>query len=371
MSFYESLVNFLLNSLIGRILRSIMVILNHVIPKRDDQILFESIPSISDNPAQLYRYMKTRDENYRMIWVVDEPEAGFDAPQYVRNTIPEFWQFLRSRYIVTSHGYHLMIRSENQVYVNLWHGMPIKAMGYAETDPSILLDGVTDENYYLIATSTIMKNALATCFKQDARRIHITGQPRNDKLFRTLSKSPWDDFRKVILYTPTYRDGGEDASIFSLEDYAEDRLREFLREHDAVFLVKLHPLDNGFRADEAGNIQVLDPAMDIYDILGGVDVLVTDYSSVYFDFLLLDRPIVFAVPDLEEYRRTRGFVLEPFEFWTPGPKVRTFSEFLAELERCISDENYYRDERRMINELVNEYQDDRSSERVYKLVWGD
>ncbi|MDI6818593.1 CDP-glycerol glycerophosphotransferase family protein [Methanothermobacter thermautotrophicus] len=369
MSLHDSFVRFLLNSWIGRALNLIMVAINRLVPKRDNQILFESIPDFSDNPSQLYSYIKSLGTDYRMIWVVDSIRDDIDAPQYLRNTPSEFWQFLRSRYIVSSHGYHLMIRAGNQVYLNLWHGMPLKAMGYTEREPSILLPGVCDENYYLIATSTIMRNALAACFNQDARRIHITGQPRNDKLLtegRTM-----DDSRTIILYTPTYRDTGRDESIFSMPDYSEEKFQDFLREHDAVFLMKLHPLDSGIRQRSGGNIRALDPSEDLYDILQGVDVLVTDYSSVYFDFLLLDRPVIFAVPDLEEYRRVRGFVLEPFEFWAPGPRVETFSDFLEELERCLEDDDYYRRERRIVNSLVNQHQDGESSRRVYELVWGD
>jgi len=369
MSVHDSLVKFFLNSVIGKVLNLVIIAINRIVPKRDDQILFESIPDISDNPAQLYSYMKSLERDYRMIWVVDSIRDDLDVPQYRRNTLSEFWQFLRSRYIVTSHGYHLMVRARNQVYINLWHGMPLKAMGYTEKHPSVLLQGVSDENYYLIATSSIMRNALAACFNQDARRIHITGQPRNDKLF-TEGRS-WGGYRTIILYTPTYRDSGKNESVFSMQDYNEEIFHDFLEKNEALFLMKIHPLDSGVRHRSGGNIRVLDPSVDIYDILPGVDVLVTDYSSVYFDFLLLDRPVIFAVPDLEEYRRTRGFVLEPFEFWAPGPHVETFSDFLEELERCLSDPDYYRMERRTINRLVNHHQDGESSRRVYELVWGD
>ncbi|MEJ8542296.1 CDP-glycerol glycerophosphotransferase family protein [Methanothermobacter wolfeii] len=366
----NSIAEFLINSGLGRVLNSIIRLINRIIPKRENQILFESIPDISDNPFYLYSYMKELGEDYRFVWVVDSIHKDFEEPQYIRNTPSEIWQFFRSRYIVTSHGHHLLIRAGNQVFVNLWHGMPLKAMGYTEPagKPVLLLQGVDDENYYMIATSTIMRNALAACFNQDARRIHITGQPRNDKLFRTPEEKT--EFNGVILYTPTYRDTGTDASIFSLPDYTEEKLQDFLRERGLCFLVKLHPLDRGVRIPTGDNIRVLEPSADIYDVLAGVDVLVTDYSSIYFDFLLLDRPIIFTVPDLEEYRRVRGFVLEPFEFWTPGPKVRTFREFLDELERSLNDPQYYAGERRTINELVNHYRDDRSSERVYRLVWG-
>ncbi|MDI3484767.1 MAG: CDP-glycerol glycerophosphotransferase, partial [Methanobacteriaceae archaeon] len=75
--------------------------------------------------------------------------------------------------------------------------------------------------------------------------------------------------------------------------------------------------------------------------------------------------------DLEEYRERRGFILEPFEFWTPGPKVKNFKKFLEELEKSIKNPEYYREERKVINDLVNYYKDDKSAERIYKLVFKD
>ncbi|MDI3484613.1 MAG: CDP-glycerol glycerophosphotransferase [Methanobacteriaceae archaeon] len=367
-----------MNSWIGKGLTSILKFINRLIPKRNDQILFESIPNFSDNPMQLYNYIKSLNEGYRLYWIVDELRGDIDAPQYKRNTIGELWQFLRSKYIVTSHGHHLFLKAKNQVYVNLWHGMPLKAMGYAQNNPKILPPNSNDNNYYLIATSTIMRNALAACFNQDPRRIFVTGQPRNDKLSKDC---PLDlirgyEYNAIILYAPTYRENG---SFFFFPDFDKGRFQKFLKEHNILFIVKPHPLEEThaikiFKKME--NIILLEDQMlqerhlDIYDFLPCTDILVTDYSSVYFDFLLLDKPILFAVPDLEEYRKKRGFVLEPFEFWTPGPKVKNFKEFLEEIKKSIKDPDYYSQERRTINDLVNYYKDDRSSKRVYELVWG-
>ncbi len=370
--------DFLLNSWIGKGFNSILRFINRLIPKRDDQILFESIPDFSDNPMQLYNHIKSLNRGYRLHWIVDEIREDIDAPQYKRNTLGELWQFLRSKYIVTSHGYHLFLKAKNQVYVNLWHGMPLKAMGYAENNPRILPPNSNDANYYLIATSITMRNALAACFNQDPRRIHVTGQPRNDKIFKGCSKNliKRPEYKTIILYAPTYRENGSNPI---LADFDKERFQNFLREHEILFIVKFHPLEEAYALEffkDMANVILLKDQMlqehqiDIYDILPCADILVTDYSSIYFDFLLLDRPIIFTVPDLEDYRRRRGFILEPYDFWMPGPKVKSFSEFLEEIEKSLKDPGYYLEERKTINDLVNHYKDDRSSERVYKLVWG-
>jgi len=386
-------VDFLLNSWIGKGLTSILKFINRLIPKRDDQILFESITSFSDNPMQLYNYIKSLNEGYRLYWIVDELREDIDAPQYKRNTIGELWQFLRSKYIVTSHGHHIFFRAKNQVYVNVWHGMPLKAMGYAQkSNPKILPPNFNDNNYYLIATSIIMMNALAACFNQDPRRIFVTGQPRNDKLFKgqgkilEILKIDPVNYNKIVLFAPTFRksdfmDDGQLISYkFNLPDFDRKRFQEFLEENEILFLVKFHPLEEKkamkyFKS--AKNIKLIktetlqEKLLDLHNILPCADILVTDYSSVYFDFLLLDRPIIFIVPDLEEYRKKRGFILEPFEFWTPGPKVKNFKKFLEEIKKSIKDPDYYSQERRTINNLINYHKDDKSTERIYKLVFKD
>lgn len=87
--------------------------------------------------------------------------------------------------------------------------------------------------------------------------------------------------------------------------------------------------------------------LDIYQILSETDLLITDYSSVYFDYLLLDKPILFLNTDLDQYRNNRGFLLNPFEFWTPGPKVNIYNHFICELEKLLTDEKYYKTERKI------------------------
>ncbi|WP_370518343.1 MULTISPECIES: CDP-glycerol glycerophosphotransferase family protein [Methanothermobacter] len=369
-------------------LQRILKIINYIIPKNRRLVVFDSAPDFTGNSMALFEFMDSRGE-FEALWIADEPERHPEFNQVKRDSIRALLRILRAGTLVSTHGRMAEIRVPSQRYVNLWHGMPLKAMAYAETTGRDFTDPVrfSDENYYMIATSTIMRNALAACFNQDARRIHVTGQPRNDKLFREPPEIPGIDtesYSKVVLFAPTFRksdflsDGDMLSHNLNFPDFNPEALSGFLTENNVLLLVKFHPAEEKFAEkflDEMENVALLrtemlkDEMLDINDILAGVDVLVTDYSSIYFDFLLLDRPIIFAVSDLEEYARTRSFVLEPFEFWTPGPKVRTFREFLDELERSLNDPQYYAGERRTINELVNHYRDDRSSERVYRLVF--
>ena len=103
-------------------------------------------------------------------------------------------------------------------------------------------------------------------------------------------------------------------------------------------------------------------------MLGNFDILITDYSSIYFDYLLLNRPIIFIPLDLEEYAQTRGFLLEPYDFWAPGPKVTTVDALIDEIRKCLADPACYEEERVVVNNLINRFQDGNSSRRVWEEV---
>jgi CDP-ribitol ribitolphosphotransferase len=125
---------------------------------------------------------------------------------------------------------------------------------------------------------------------------------------------------------------------------------------------------------EAAGIYLLTDSMlnqnrvDLYEILGACDLLITDYSSVYFDFLLLNRPIIFTPTDLEAYRSTRGLLLHPYEFWTPGPKTFNQDDLQQAIFQSFDNPMTYDSERRTISGMAHTYQDDQSSARIWREI---
>ena len=106
---------------------------------------------------------------------------------------------------------------------------------------------------------------------------------------------------------------------------------------------------------------------DLYSFLGVTDILITDYSSVYFDYLLLDRPIIFINNDLEEYRRKRGLLLEPYDFWTPGYKVKNQEELMNAINIYVSDSEKHKNRRNQIKDIMHEVEN-RSCERIWETI---
>jgi CDP-glycerol glycerophosphotransferase (TagB/SpsB family) len=151
-------------------------------------------------------------------------------------------------------------------------------------------------------------------------------------------------------------------------------LDRWLAERDAVVLAKAHPLAPRPEPGQYERIRAIDEAwiaergLSLYTLLTGVDCLITDVSSVWIDFLLTERPIVFAFPDFDEYRASRGMHLEPYEAWVPGPLVKDVGRLLAELGHVLSGDDPHADARRTTKLRLHRHPDDGSTARVLEAM---
>lgn len=386
------------NKLAKKWIYKLMKSINRLIPKRS-QILFISIPDFSDNPRALYEYILNRNlEKYQLAWMIRDENLTLklikkNIKAYNINSLGGLFQFFRSKYIITSHNSYGGLKASNQHFVNLLHGLGTKGVGYmdnSETNFDEIKIG-SDAVDIMIASSSLSKSLCTSCFFIDPRRIFITGQPRNDKMFTNQNKTNLSKllsvdiskFSRIILFAPTFRTGmgRKDSAVkfdnvFNFEDYDQENFNAFLKDNNILFLIKLHPLEESKVLDHCcsdniiriTNNMVQSSLIDLYDILGAIDILITDYSTIYFDFLLLNRPIIFIPYDIEEYSKSRGFLLEPYEFWTPGPKIYDFKDLLTELDGFLKDPTRYNQERIYINKIMNKYNDNLNCERVFNVM---
>jgi len=378
---------------------TILKTINRLIPKKRNQVLFASVPDFSDNAKIFYDYLinERKLSKFNFVWLVSDKQRilkfGNLAYQiYYERSIAGLFNIFRSKYIITTHLHYCLFKTRNQFLLNLWHGMPLKAMGFidkSEDEKSLnKFKKCTNSIDLMIATSPLMKNILVSCFYMDPRKVVITGQPRNDKLFSAKGRANladivpnFSEYDKIVFFIPTFRiwDDRVEGDPFYNKLFTSEELHSFLKKNRILLILKLHPFEeekiiSQYSFSDKPNLMLLpnsklqEKQCDIYDILGGIDILITDYSSIYFDYLLINRPIIFMPVDLEEYSKKRGFVLEPYEFWTPGPKVTTIEKLVEELDVFIQNPDYYMEERKLINSLVNTYSDDHSCERVWESM---
>ena len=242
--------------------------------------------------------------------------------------------------------------------------------------------------------SQLYTSPMNACMQIGGHRYTITGAPRNDLLLTSDGRGKLSelmnidlDGKKILFFLPTFRtthygryDGNKQwENIFGMSSFNMAEFDEFLGDNNIVFVTKLHPNEEYKMLNLVEqkvtrnmvlirNSDLIDNTTDLYEVLNSADLLITDYSSVYFDFLLLDRPIVFTPVDLDSYSDLRGMLLGPYDFWTPGPKALDRETLEETILYCLSNTEYYAKERKTIKDIMHHYQDANSSRRVWDLL---
>jgi len=372
---------------INRVAKRIAAFINGLVPKNNKRVIFITNPDFTGNGMAFYEFLYKNHKEYELIWFLKEDMHGnglSDGVRYVKQkSLRAICLYVRSKYIITTHNEMIGIKSKKQIYLSLWHGMPLKKIGYLADSEAGNMEAFPAER---IATSEIMRAIIASSFKEDASKVHVLGQPRNDYLFNNINiLEPKSGNHKKILYMPTFRkntnnddfsdgEGIDDNNFFRVKDFHLESLKQYLEKNNIVLYLKFHPFEEKLLPEsiESDNIKVITSAycksknIDVNSILAEIDLLITDYSSVYFDYLILNRPIVFLIPDLEEYSALRGgYTLEPVEYWMPGRKVLKQSEVIQELDHLLKSEDEFSLKRKEINSLINRYSDGKNCQRLY------
>ncbi|WP_034259776.1 CDP-glycerol glycerophosphotransferase family protein [Aequorivita capsosiphonis] len=283
---------------------------------------------------------------------------------------------------ITSAGMpiYLLFSGRRRIIFNVWHGVPLKRIGFLDKSISRLQRIYTklyfSNNYSFITTpSSKLISLYASSFDVNEDKIRVLGQPRNDLLSKQLDRNIWidklypklPDFEKIILYAPTFRDYGE-TQLFPFDDYDIELLNSFLKKENLIIFIRFHQSETSLIKEKAdGRIQFINSVKinDINAVLNCFDLLITDYSSIYLDHLITEKPQLFLPYDIKRYSSNegRGFNFNYDEF-TPGPKPKTQEEFISEIKSLLNNDNYYLEERDKLNNFVNEIRYNSSSEIV-------
>ena len=383
------------------------MVLDDPLGKLDDKLVYFRTFSgrgYSDSPKAMYEYMLTAPEysDYRFIWCFKEPEKYnylVKNDKSGRTSIVKFRTradnkaLRKAKYWITNYRMlnHQYPR-KGQIYLQCWHGTPLKRLGYdiAESDNAMNSLAEIREKYrtdaekfaYMLSPSPFATDKFATAWNLrktgQEHKIIEEGYPRNDRLITTtaeereaLRKELGVEGKKVILYAPTWRDNqhtsGQGYTYKTEVDF--DKLHRELGD-EYVILFRAHYLvANSFDfARYDGFVRDVSSYGDINDLYIASDILVTDYSSVFFDYSNLVRPIIFYMYDLEHYaNEMRGFYLSLDEL--PGPIVKTEDALIAEIKAADGwkPDNKYME----FKERFNPYEDGNSSKRVLARIIKD
>ena len=338
--------------------------MNTIIPKRNKRIVLYSNWGFRDNLRTLYQYLVDNgyQEEYEIICASNnfyhlEKEKDVKYVSIYRG----LYYFLTSKYFFYSFGKYPIKPAPNQMVVNLWHGMPLKKIGNLEEG----LENV-DYNFFtkLVSSSDYFTPIMKAAFNATDEQMLLVGNIRNDELFKEKQD-------KRIIWMPTYRNSknyhdSQDALIFSLEEVDFRKIEQLLLKNDYQLYIKLHPLEESRLQVQINHstIHLLTEEIiseqygTLYTFLGTTSALITDYSSVFLDYYLLNRPVAFTINDYEEYKDKRGFVFEDVKSLMVGSVIRDSNDLLEFLESVIKSEDSYIEERTKVNDKVNAIQKD-------------
>lgn len=296
-----------------------------------------------------------------------------------------FYQIITSECIVLEYDREYL--PPNKKYIQLWHGFGPKGSGFRNkllTDKK-LIKKMIDKwlNYDIVCSySDTYSTIIGSCYCVPSYKVRVTGMPRNDVLLTSkhsfLEKFPECEGNKVIVYMPTFRQqkgaslsGDDTGFIYNFPDFDYSLFNEECKNRGWVFITKHHVFDSDKDVNDYSNLKFITDEMltiDMYEYLGSSDLLVTDYSSVFTDYLLLNKPILFVGKDMNEYSRDRGFLFEPIEEWLPGPIVNNVNDLYLEIDKLLSNRQYFEEKRKKICDISHRYKDANSGKRIIKII---
>ena len=382
--------NNMLRKIIINILKCISII-NSCLPKNNRYIFFYDSREgmFTDNSRAIFNYLISNNYNrdYKMVVALPNCDKISFLEEYnnvkVVSRVKGILYFLISKYAFYSYGSLFIKPSNDQIVVNLWHGTPLKKIEHLlKSDRAAKED--RDYFTYLLSPSENFKDVLSKAFGCDSKKIMISGYPRNDYLFSKKDSLMClgikkRDFNKIFLWMPTFRvskdkrfsDGIETETGLPLFAKREDlkRLNIVLKNENALLIIKAHPMAF-VKNVELSNIRSVNDdiieskGLQLYELVASVDALITDYSSIFYDFLLMDKPIGFIIDDIDVYLANRGFIFEDPLNYMPGVHIKTKDNFYIFLNDTINNIDNYKENRDKIKKHANFYSDNNNCKRI-------
>lgn len=349
-------------------------------------IVLESYPDLCDNTKPVFDELLARgyDKRYTFVWWVKDQEASlphFPNTVYVDektwiHRMKKTWYCLRAKSLICCNQFlHSSMDEIPSFY--LTHGTTIKKLpGYA------LPQDIT----YTILASEGVRGFMAEALEASEDRFYPLGYPRNDVFFqKKVDLKPLfpGNYEKILVWYPTFRqhrNGLKTDAVNALpiihDQHKAEELNRIAREEGVLLVLKPHfAQDVSYvRNLNLSNIRFIDDSfftehnITSYEFVGSCDGMITDYSSIYYDFLLCDKPVAVVWEDLEEYRRNPGIAVDLDYYLKGAEKIYTLEDFGVFLRNVARNRDPLQAKRREICPVVNCDTDGSSTQRVTDFI---
>lgn len=356
-------------------------------------ILFESVPSFSGNTEMVFEELMRRHVNdkYKFVWVMDDnaniPEKYKSVKNFKvvqRNSYLYKFYYSCFASILISENYFLVKRRASQYYIFLAHGSALKYVVGKYSLPEYCND------CDVVTLSDYMAKYDAINLSCSEKNMRAFGYARNDKLFSQNKLDLNKIFKnssaeKFIYWLPTYRQHKNKQInvihsktpmpiLYNADICAE--INDYAKKMNVFIIIKPHPEQdvNYLKKINLSNLIFIDDNfllyynIDNYDVLNSVDALLTDYSSVYYDYLLKNKPIGLCWDDFDDYSKREGFLLDPNFIMAGGEKIYDKDDLKSFIKRISCEEDVLQDKRNEICDLVHKYRDGKSARRTVEFI---
>lgn len=389
-----------IKKIITVIIKIIYKLIYRYIPTNEKTIMFIAFHGRGYlcNPKYLHKYMSndSRYSDFKFIWAIKKNKTVdiLDAKIVKYNGIKYFYYLARSKYwVVNCKLPQHVLKKDEQIYLQTWHGTPLKRLAHdinigdnktfyrteiSQEEMVKSYDKDVKKYKYLVSPNKFSTDKFQSAFKIAGSKIIETGYPRNDylvnikeeEILMLKDKYNIDKDKKIILYAPTWRDNCYSNKGYLFELKANFNLWKAQLGEEYVVIFKPHYLiiNNYLDNDLQGFLYNVKEDVDINELYVISDMLITDYSSVFFDYSLLNRPILFYMYDLDEYKdEIRGFYLD-INKDLPGKVFKEEKELLDEVKNINEYGEKYLLSIEKFNEVYNEFQDGKSCEKVIDIL---
>lgn len=341
-------------------------------PIKENHILYESFfgRGMVCGPYAMFLSIKKSNlfNDFTHVWSISNKDelvrlqkeySEYSNVVFILRSSNEYAQYLATcKYLINNDNFfYFFVKRDEQIYLNTWHGIPMKKLGYDVPD-GIIEQHNSFRNFrmtdYLLGWNEHMQKTLADAYSLNTNysgEILLSGCPRNDITLSANREEVLNKLRgfgvsvnsnkKIVLFAPTFRGANLQTATADIDEVLEflNRLEAGDEKNEYSFLFKPHHLVYQAILNEKVNDPRIIPAfMDANEIMSVSDIMISDYSSIYLDYLVTDRPIVFYVPDEDEYKEYRGLYYDTSKL--PGKVCRNIDEVVDFFKDISVNEDY-------------------------------
>jgi len=369
-----------------RLISTPIFLLNRV---NEKYIIFTSSPDYSDNSLVLYNYYKSLEKykNYKFIWLIskeskklkfnDDENTIFirlNSDYHKDKNLKALYYISKSKIIFFTHSspFNTIKKKKNQLIINLWHGC-----GYKDTRKNKKTYIERHPFDYALVPGKIFIETKKKFWGCKDKKILDIGYPRYDLFFKeNINAKKYIDMikkdNKLIVWMPTFRNTGTnyypedklnksfDLPLLNSKEELQN-LNSLCKESKITICIKRHPLQLKYECEELelsniifiSNSDLDENNINLYSFLKYTDGLITDYSSIAIDYILLNKPIAFVLEDLDKYANLRGFVFKNPKDYMPGHHLYSYSDLIKFISDIMQNKDIYIKERMKIKKEVH------------------